>query len=124
MSEVLQNIDLVALITAVWTIVCIPIGKEVRAWLKEMKLDKYAKILYDEIKKAVKAVYQDVVDDIKGTDAWTDEKKAEVRELAKQKALQALSVSAYKMLKASNDDFEVWLDNMISTALYDVKNEK
>ena len=44
-------------------------------------------------------------------------------EMAKQKAIQALSNSAYECLKAANQDFEDYLDSMIGTALFDIKNK-
>lgn len=122
MENLLQNVDWMALLTAVWTIVLVPIGKQILEYLKAKKLDNYAMILYTEVVKAVKAINQSVVDDIKGGDGWTDAKKAELKELAKQKAKQALSSIAYKTLKEANEDFEEYLDSLVETALWDVKN--
>lgn len=122
MENLLQNVDWMALLTAVWTIVLVPIGKQILEYLKAKKLDNYAMILYAEVVKAVKAINQSVVDDIKGGDGWTDAKKAELKELAKQKAKQALSSIAYKTLKEANEDFEEYLDSLVETALWDVKN--
>lgn len=122
METILQNIDWMALLTAIWTIVFVPIVKQIYEWLKSKKLDKYASILYDEVIKAVKSVYETAVKDIKGTDDWTEEKQDEVKELAKAKAIQALSSIAYKTLKEANEDFEEYLDSLIGSALYDVKN--
>lgn len=127
MKEILESIatsiDWFSLLTAIWTVCLVPIGKQIYDWLKSKKLDKYADILYSEVKKAVKSVYETSVKDVKGTDEWTEEKQKEVKELAKSKAIQALSTSAYKMLKEANDDFEEYLDSLIGTALYDVKHE-
>ncbi len=122
MEEILQNIDWMALLSAVWTIVLVPIGKALYEWLKSKKLDGYAKILYEEVVKAVKDVYETTVKDIKGTELWTDEMKEQVKELAKTKAIQALSSIVYKTLKEANEDFEEYLDSLIGTALYDIKN--
>ena len=122
METILQNVDWMTLLSAIWTIVLVPIGKQIYEWLKSKKLDKYASILYDEVVKAVKSVYETTVKDIKGTDDWTDEKQQEVKELAKTKAIQALSSIAYKTLKEANEDFEAYLDSLIGSALYDVKN--
>lgn len=122
MENLLQNIDWMALVTAIWTIVLVPIGKQIYNWLKSKKLDKYASILYEEVVKAVKSVYETSVKDLKGTADWTDEKKEEVKELAKNKAVQALSTIAYKTLKEANTDFDEYLDSLIGTALYDIKN--
>ena len=46
----------------------------------------------------------------------------EVKELAKIKALHALTNSAYQVLKAANNDFDEYLDNLIGTVLYDLKH--
>lgn len=123
METILQNIDWMALLTAVWTIVLVPIGKQIYDWLKSKKLDKYASILYEEVVKAVKSVQQSVVDDIKGTAGWDEETKEYMKELAKTKAVQALSSIAYKTLKEANEDFEEYLDSLIDTALFDIKKE-
>lgn len=122
MEKILQNIDWVSLISAIWTIILVPIGKQIYDWLKSKKLDKYASILYDEVVKAVKSVYETTVKDLKGTEGWDEETKEYVKELAKNKAIQALSSIAYKSLKEANEDFEEYLDSLIGTALYDVKN--
>ena len=66
METILQNIDWMALLSAIWTIILVPIGKQIYEWLKSKKLDKYATILYDEVVKAVKSVYETTVKDIKG----------------------------------------------------------
>ena len=62
------------------------------------------------------------VKDIKGTSDWTAEKQDEVKMIAKTKALNALTSSAYQILKAANDDFDDYLDSLVGTALYDLKN--
>lgn len=125
MLELLQNIDIdwFTLLSAVWTVVLVPIGKAIYDWLKSKKLDKYIKILYEEVVNAVKSVQNGVVDDIKGGEGWNDETKEMVRELAKTKAKQALSTSVIKCLQQANDDFELYLDSLVDTALFDIKNK-
>lgn len=122
MEEILQNIDWIALLSAIWTIVLVPIGKEIYSWLKSKKLDEYGVILYEEVVKATKSVQNAIVDDLKGTDGWNEEKKNEVREIAKDKAIQALSSITYRALKEANEDFEEYLDSLVDTALFDIKN--
>lgn len=123
-ENIVQNIDWIALMTTVWTVVLVPIGKAIYEWLKSKKLDKYADILYREVVNAVKGVHESIVKDIKGTEGWDEETKAYVRELAKTKALQALTTTAYKCLKEANSDFEEYLDSLIDAALFDIKNGK
>ena len=128
MKEVLQNIDYSQVIYTLWTVVLLPIityiGTQVGNYAKAKRIDKYTNILYQNVVDAVKDVYETTVKDIKGTDEWTDEKKNEVKEVAKTKAINALTTSAYQILKSANEDFEDYLDGLIGTALYDLKNNK
>ena len=123
MKELVNNIDWMALLSAIWTIVLVPVGTQIHSYLKSKKLDKYTDILYGEVKKAVKSVYETEVKDIKGTDDWTPAKQEEVKSVAKEKAVQALNTIVYKTLKEANTDFDEYLDSLIGTALYDVKHE-
>lgn len=128
MKDILNSLDWTTILGVIWTAIILPIGTKiltsVNRWLEARKLDKYGQILYDEVKKAVKAVYESVVKDIKGTDEWTEEKMVEVRELAKTKILQALPTIVYKVLSEANDDFGDYLDSLIDTALYDAKHKE
>lgn len=124
MKEFLASLDWMTLLSAIWTVILVPIGTQIYKYLKTKKLDKYALILYREVKNAVKSVYETEVKEIKGTDAWTEDKMNEVKEIAKQKAIQALNQSVYKCLKEANSDFESYLDSLITTSLYDLKHEK
>lgn len=127
MKDILNSIDWTTILGVIWTAIILPVGTKiltsVNKWLEARKLDKYGQILYEEVKKAVKAVYESVVKDIKGTDEWTEDKMNEVRELAKTKILQALPTIVYKVLSEANDDFGDYLDSLIDTALYDAKHE-
>ena len=123
MKDFLASLDWMTLLSAIWTVILVPVGTQIYKYLQTKKLDKYAEILYREVKNAVKSVYETDVKDIKGTDEWTDEKKEEVKQIAKDKAIQALNQSAYKCLKEANSDFEDYLDSLITTSLYDLKHE-
>lgn len=126
MNEVLQNINIMEVLSTIWTVVLVPIlgyaWKQSYSWLETKKLDKYATILYAEVVKSVKSVYEVEVKDIKKTADWTPEKQNEVKELAKTKACQALSTVIYRCLKEANSDFEDYLDSLVGTALFDIKN--
>ncbi len=125
MSEVLKNLDWNQVIYTIWTVVLLPvityIGAQINEYAKAKRIDKYTDILYENVKKAVKDVYETVVKDIKFTDSWTQEKMDEAKELAKAKAISALTNSAYQALKAANNEFDEYLDSLVGTALYDVK---
>lgn len=123
MREFLESLDWISLFSAIWTVILVPILTKIYSYLKDKKLDKYADILYNEVKKAVKSVYETEVKDIKGTDDWTPAKQEEVKNVAKEKAIQALNTIVYKTLKEANTDFDSYLDSLIGTALYDVKHE-
>ena len=127
MKDILSSLDWATILGVIWTAIILPIGTKiltsVNRWLEARKLDKYGQILYEEVKKVVKAVYESVVKDIKGTDEWTEDKMNEVRELAKTKILQALPTIVYKVLSEANEDFGDYLDSLIDTALYDAKHE-
>ena len=126
MNDVLKSIDWVQVIVTVWTVILLPIltyiGKQISDYTKAKRIDKYTDILYQNVVDAVKNVYEVIVKDVKGTEDWTEEKKMEVKELAKIKALHALTNSAYQVLKAANNDFDEYLDNLIGTVLYDLKH--
>ncbi len=116
MNELLQSINWAQVIDTIWAAVLLPIITCIGARIMD------AAILYRNVVAAVKDVYETTVKDLKGTDAWTPEKQAEVKEIAKAKAIHALTRSAYQCLSAANSDFEQYLDGLIGTALYDLKN--
>lgn len=127
MTEVLKGIDWNQVIYTMWTVVLLPvvtyIGTEINVYTKAKRIDKYTHILYKNVSNAVKDVYETVVKDIKGNpELWTVDKQNEVKELAKTKAIAALTTSAYQALKTANEDFDDYLDSLIGTALYDMKN--
>lgn len=127
MSEVFKDIDWAQMIYAIWTVVLLPIityaGTQIGNYAKAKRIDKYTDILYQNVLDAVKDVYETIVKDIKwNSDLWTPEKQNQVKEIAKTKAINALTNSAYQILKAANEDFDEYLDGMIGTALYDLKN--
>lgn len=127
MTEVLKNVDWNQVIYTVWTVILLPvityIGAQINAYAEAKKIDKYTDILYQNVVNAVKDVYETVVKDIKGNPGlWTPEKQNEVKELAKSKAVSALTTSVFQALKAGNEDFDKYLDSLVGTALYDVKN--
>ena len=128
LNEVLNSVDVPEFLYMVWTMFLLPVlslaAKEINEWAKTKRIDKYTTLLFDAVSVAVKDVYQTVVQDIKGTDEWTDEKKAEVLELAKTKVIFSLSNSAYTLLKEVNEDFDNWVCSLIEAKLFELKNTK
>lgn len=125
MKELLINLDYQELISVIWTVVILPIltyiGTQFSAWAKAKKIDKYTDILKNNIVEVVKDVQSTYVEQIKGTEAWTDEAKAEALKLAKDKVIYALTDSAYKTLKTANQDIEEYIGTLIEAKLYDLK---
>ena len=115
MNEVFKNIDWTQVIYTIWTVVLLPIityvGTQIGNYAKAKKIDKYTDILYQNVVDAVKDVYESIVKDIKGTQDWTNEKMNEVKEIAKTKAINSLTSSAYQILKTANEDFDEYLDS-------------
>lgn len=128
MEDIIKNLDWIQVISVIWTAILLPIityvGTQLNEWFKAKKIDKYTDILYKNVVGAVKDVYETSVKDIKGTSDWTPEKQEEVKNLAKTKTVHALTTSAYEILKTTNEDFDKYLDSLIGTALYDLKNKK
>lgn len=127
MSDILKNIGWTQIIYTIWTVVLLPvityIGTLISNYVKAKQIDKYTDILYQNVVKSVKDVYETIVKDVKGTSDWTEEKQNEVKEIAKMKTIQALTTSVYQILKEANSDFDEYLDGLIGTALYDLKNK-
>lgn len=127
MKEVIQNIEWMQVISVLWTVVLLPIvtyfGTQINDYAKSKRIDKYTNILYEKVVEAVKDTYETVVKDIKGTDTWNKDKQDEVKEIAKNKAINALTTSIYQILKTANSDFDDYLDSLIGTALYDLKHK-
>ena len=127
MKELLMSLNWGQFIDTLWTVILLPIlsfiAIQINTWAREKKIDKYTDILQANVLSSVKDVYETIVKDIKHTDDWTPEKQAEVKEIAKQKAIQALSNTAYQCLKAANGDFDDYLDSLVGTALFDIKNK-
>ena len=126
MKELLSSLDWNEVIITIWTVVLLPIltyiGNEVKKYAEAKKIDKYTDILQKNVVSVVKDVYETIVKDIKGTDEWTDEKKEEIKQIAKNKIIFTLSTSAYGCLKMANADFEEYLDSLIESSLFDLKN--
>lgn len=127
MNELLKSLDWDMVVTTIWTVVLLPVltfvGNEFRKWAQSKKIDQYTDILQKNVVNAVKDVWETTVKDIKGTSDWTPEVQDEVKEIAKDKALSALSTTAYQCLLQANSDFEDYLDSLIGTTLYDLKNK-
>ena len=129
MVEFLAAVNWEPILKAVWTVIILPFllwakGK-VNDWAKVRKIEKYTNLLMDAADVVVKDLQEEIVKECKGTEEWTDEKIAEVRQIAINKAIASMTYEGYKLLSEANSDFEDWVDSIIRAKLYDLKqNEK
>ena len=129
MVEFLATVNWEPILKAVWTVIILPFllwakGK-INDWAKVRKIEKYTNLLMDAADVVVKDLQEEIVKECKGTEEWTDEKIAEVRQIAINKAIASMTYEGYKLLSEANSDFEDWVDSIIRAKLYDLKqNEK
>lgn len=129
MVEFLAAVNWEPILKVVWTAIILPFllwakGK-VNDWAKVRKIEKYTNLLMDAADVVVKDLQEEIVKECKGTEEWTDEKIAEVRQIAINKAIASMTYEGYKLLSEANSDFEDWVDSIIRAKLYDLKqNEK
>ena len=129
MVEFLAAVNWEPILKAVWTVIILPfllwIKGKINDWAKVRKIEKYTNLLMDAAEVVVKDLQEEIVKECKGTEEWTDEKIAEVRQIAINKAIASMTYEGYKLLSEANSDFEDWVDSIIRAKLYDLKqNEK
>lgn len=128
MVEFLAAVDWEPILKVVWTAIILPFllwakGK-VNDWAKVHKIEKYTNLLMDAADVVVKDLQEEIVKECKGTEEWTDEKIAEVRQMAINKAIASMTYEGYKLLSEANSDFEDWVDSIIRAKLYDLKQKE
>ena len=128
MVEFLAAVNWEPILKAVWTVIILPFllwakGK-VNDWAKVHKIEKYTNLLMDAADVVVKDLQEEIVKECKGTEEWTDEKIAEVRQIAINKAIASMTYEGYKLLSEANSDFEDWVDSIIRAKLYDLKQKE
>ena len=128
MVEFLAAVNWEPILKAVWTVIILPFllwakGK-VNDWAKVHKIEKYTNLLMDAADVVVKDLQEEIVKECKGTEEWTDEKIAEVRQIAINKAIASMTYEGYKLLSEANSDFEDWVDSIIRAKLYDLNQNK
>lgn len=128
MVEFLAAVNWEPILKVVWTAIILPFllwakGK-VNDWAKVHKIEKYTNLLMDAADVVVKDLQEEIVKECKGTEEWTDEKIAEVRQIAINKAIASMTYEGYKLLSEANSDFEDWVDSIIRAKLYDLKQKE
>ena len=128
MVEFLAAVNWEPILKVIWTAIILPFllcakGK-VNDWAKVRKIEKYTNLLMDAADVVVKDLQEEIVKECKGTEEWTDEKIAEVRQIAINKAIASMTYEGYKLLSEANSDFEDWVDSIIRAKLYDLKQKE
>ena len=128
MVEFLATVNWEPIFSVIWTVIILPFliwakGK-IAEWAKIRKIEKYTDMLMNSIEIVVKDIQEEIVKGIKGTDEWTEEKIAEVRQIAINKAIASMTYEGYKILSEANGDFEDWVDSIIRAKLYDLKKDE
>ena len=128
MVEFLAAVNWEPILKAIWTLIILPFllwakGK-INDWAKVRKIEKYTNLLMDAADVVVKDLQEEIVKECKGTEEWTDEKIAEVRQIAINKAIASMTYEGYKLLSEANSDFEDWVDSIIRAKLYDLKQKE
>ena len=128
MVEFLAAVNWEPILKVIWTAIILPFllwakGK-INDWAKVHKIEKYTNLLMDAADVVVKDLQEEIVKECKGTEEWTDEKIAEVRQIAINKAIASMTYEGYKLLSEANSDFEDWVDSIIRAKLYDLKQKE
>ena len=73
--------------------------------------------------RSVKATYQTYVENIKGTDAWTEEAQKKALHDALDTAKKELSTEVLTYIEKQHGNVDEYLINLIESILYDLKNK-
>lgn len=76
-------------------------------------VEKYLLMATDAISDAVLEVKQTYVDNIKGTDGWSEATQKRALSMAKDKALASIGVDGVEIISTVVGDFESWLDTKV-----------
>lgn len=118
---------LIPILTAVATILVSLLNKAFAEWQRKnewARLDKYISEAEKAAIEAVQAVFQTMVEGVKGTDEWTEEYTKEVLENAKARTLAGLTQSAKWALMEVYADVDLWLDTKIHSELEELKRRQ
>ena len=128
MTEILTSINWEPIFQAIWTAIIVPFllwaKEKISDWAKIRKIEKYTNLEMDAAEVVVKDVQEEIVKNCKGTEEWTEEKIAEIRQIAINKAIASMTYEGYKLLSEANGDFEDWVDSIIRAKLYDLKQKE
>lgn len=125
MSEFFMNYILPAIGTAVAALISWGITVAIN-WInskiKNKELAGLATTVVNVVGHAVKATYQSYVEGLKGTDAWTKEAQEQALQNALNTAKAELTTEALAYIEKQHGDIDAYLNTLIESVLYDLKN--
>ena len=92
--------------------------------IKNKKLVELLTAITNTVAIAVRATYQEYVENIKGTDMWDKEAQKEALKKALETAKATLSSEAMKYITENYDDIDAFLTSLIESILFDLKAGK
>ncbi len=87
------------------------------------KYAKYLTEIVDIVSRAVKATYQTYVQSLKDKNMFTKDAQLFALQQAKDMILAQLSQGAKKYIENNFGDLEQWLNSMIESTIYELKNQ-
>ncbi len=118
---------LIPILTALGGILVNLINKAFNEWQAKnewTKLDGYIAEAEKATIQAVQAVFQTMVEGVKGTDEWTSSYQKEVFNTAKRRVLAGLTQPAKWALSEVYSDVDLWLDTKIHSELEELKRRQ
>lgn len=91
--------------------------------IKNKELAALAEMIAIIATRSVKATYQTYVENIKGTDAWTEEAQKKALRDALNTAKKELPTNALAYIEKQHGNVDEYLINLIESILYDLKNK-
>lgn len=112
-----------AIVTALASWVVSKITTYINTKVKDTKLKRYLNSAVTVVASAVKQTYQTYVENIKGTDFWTEDAQKNALAAALETTKAQLSGDVQKYIQSNFGDLDKWIITQIEAAIYDLKNK-
>jgi hypothetical protein len=121
----MENINLTEIIIVFIQLILVPfvafalnaLKRFIEAKTNNEFVEKYLLMATDAISDAVLEVKQTYVDNIKGTDGWSEATQKRALSMAKDKALASIGVDGVEIISTVVGDFEAWLDTKLEATI-------
>ena len=112
-----------AIVTALASWVVSKITTYINTKVKDTKLKGYLNSAVTVVARAVKQKNQTYVENIKGTDFWTEDAQKNALAAALETTKAQLSGDVQKYIQSNFGDLDKWIITQIEAAIYDLKNK-